>query len=1197
MAEDRVQLKQEEVVGNELILNDINPKSNTKSIDDPATGATLEKVIERIWNAINNKLSRIVNSVNGMTGVVVIDSATIGLGNVDNVSFAEIKEWVISRIMQEMGYKRIEMFESLQELDETINTVWNNDEVYSNKPFYARHGYQNDKRGYIGYIYYDNGALHHAQKALDTVGSADNTIIYNENVNDRQYAESGRIGVNIWKYEDALKVYNDLSDNKAESGLYIDKSKVKATLYWFDGVYGSGDPADSGALLYYSGAMPADVHEVTFRIDHRPIVYPAPDTQFGGTNFIKQSFEKGDIIICNFNDELYLESPTGTANCRTLPLGMNPMLMVRKPAIGMVTQAPTLDNPDADYIIDFYTMRQSLFRGLKYEPIHLTGNDVASEALTVDLLETNKLEYGDQTPMWTGDNVPISGLNAFYPYDKYSIHQVRNDVPKRSFKTILPTGLSGDIFRTDSDGTCNEKGSMFVLPNYSLCVIPQKVYNDANELIIRNWPPAFAGGQTEPNPVDHSPYPDRHENQSVLGINLVKGIFTNAVDRKYAVNMSGLRINDDTSDLTTEWFGNNTTPTVSTHSGGLSVNVGQFLEIGSSDDTYTKEQSRSNYYYEGKVNVRIDKMLGLYEVPSSNVFLRTNRLGINIADGSIYEQSESTVDWNDGGLYFVDGGTIKPNHGLLAVNTARGFSGLKVFNSYENKYIYNGGDSGSSTSCSNVLGIRIYELSDPKKVYSDMVQAKDNCLSIQNEIRADILAENMDIPNIYKPKQWSSYSALRNDYAADPSAFDEDHVYIAGGAYYIFSSHLETPGFTKYFAIYDDPDEYEQVLDNMRDGTDLVSRQRAVALITRKDSFASTSYSIKISKYFESSLDRRIPDVNNDGIIDGTDATAILTLYSKSKQRIYNYEGQYYTDEEHTQVLVPEDGALYYIANETIPGTTIRPIREGYNGSLRYPQFLGFELTDTLYARADADRNGVVDASDASLTLTFYAEASVGEFPGLTVEEAWFTYLMKKRGIYVSLDGDPIAEICKFNFEPGLRANVNELKGLTVKTEYVDNDPMKIQLMANNDELYQLAIKIADTTAGFACEDTSKNGGLRFNSGGYLGIRINGLNNFSAVERNKINGYDSAKVGSHGLRIFDGNILGIQLKGELKDNGDLCIDGDGNLKISPNFVPLKHKLTFKGYFNNVPNHTFDFDGSEDTTIELGPGLCFTEEIM
>jgi hypothetical protein len=1198
MAEDRVQLKQEEVVGNELVLTDINPKSNTKSIDDPTTGATLEKTIERIWNAINNKLSRIVNSVNGMTGVVIIDAATIGLGNVDNVSFADIKEWVISRIMQEMGYKRIEMFESLQELDETINTVWNNDEIYANKPFYARHGYQNDKRGYIGYIYYDNNRLQHAQKALDTVGSADNTIIYNENVNGRQYAESGRIGVNIWKYEDALKVYNDLSDNKSESGLYIDKSKIKPTLYWFDGVYGSGDPADSGALLYYSGGMPTDVHEVTFRIDRRPVVYPSPDTQFGGTNFIKQSFEKGDIIICNFNDELYLQDPVGTGTCRTLTIGMNPMLMIRKPAIGMVTQAPTAENPDTDYIIDFYTMRQPLFKGLKYENIHTASSDIGSEALSVDLLHSEILEDKNQESMWgdTGD-VPLSGINAFSPYDTATIHQTRNNVPKRSFKTILPTGLSGDIYRTDTDGSCNEKGSMFILPNYSLCVIPKKVFNDGNSLTISNWPPAYSSGYVEPNPQDKSPIPDRHENPSFLGINLVKGIYTDTVDHKYATNLSGLRVDEDTINVDSSWLGNPSASTITNHSGGLSVNVGDFLEIGSSDNSYSVKQTRTDYYNEGKVNVRIDKTKGLYNVidDSDNP---TNSLGINIAKGIEYQpEYGNRSTWNEGGLHFVDGGITYPEHGLLAVNTARGLSGLTTYSTHINEYFYDGSSTILFDYDHNVLGIKPYKFYKPSHVHSsDIPNPTDSCLETHLFIDEEFLGRKINIPNLYKEKQWPSIMELEMEYSADPTKFDEDHVYIAGKRYYIFSSNLETPGFTYYFSIHGSQLSYDLALDSIRNGQDLIGRHRTIVLVEQDPEVVGRSL-VKVSRYIEAVTDRRIPDVTNDGIIDGRDATLIQTLWAKNNRMAYYKDGNYFSDPECTALLASEEGEIYTIGNLYIEGTNVRAIREGHNYMMRNPIIDGLELTDTLIARADALRDGPIpDNRDATAVLSFYGRSSTGEYEGLTTEESWFKYLLDEHSIYVSPDGDPIVELASFYYEPGVKVRYNEYKGLTTNNEYVYNDETDIRAIAANDYRDELGIKIADKTSGYAMDDSKKNGGLRFNAGGYLSIRINATNSYSAVERSKHDGCDTTTVGTHGLRIFKGNILGIQLKGELKDNGDLCIDKDGNLTISPNFVPLKHKLTFKGYLNDTPNHLFEFTGSEDTTIELGPGLCFTEEV-
>ena len=91
---DRVQLKREEVVGDDVVLSDINPKTNTSSIDDSNTGDSLNKTLDRMWQSINNKLSRVVNSVNGRTGVVVLSPEDVGLDQVDNVSLSDIKKWL-----------------------------------------------------------------------------------------------------------------------------------------------------------------------------------------------------------------------------------------------------------------------------------------------------------------------------------------------------------------------------------------------------------------------------------------------------------------------------------------------------------------------------------------------------------------------------------------------------------------------------------------------------------------------------------------------------------------------------------------------------------------------------------------------------------------------------------------------------------------------------------------------------------------------------------------------------------------------------------------------------------------------------------------------------------------------------------------------------------------------------------------------
>ena len=231
--EDRVQLKQEEVVDNEIVLKDINPKSSTKSIDDSATGASLNETLDRMWNAINNKLSRIVNSVNGRTGVVVLTSSDVGLGDVNNVSFADIKQWVIDRLIDEFGNKRIKLLNSFDDLDDILIK---NDKKDRNSAYFIEKLNNVDTRSYIGYIYLDESAdkLSYMQMPINTIGKTDDSIIYNEKVGnvDMMY---GGIAVNISSYEDALKLY-EKAGTKEEAGLYIDKTKIINSIKTGDGI-------------------------------------------------------------------------------------------------------------------------------------------------------------------------------------------------------------------------------------------------------------------------------------------------------------------------------------------------------------------------------------------------------------------------------------------------------------------------------------------------------------------------------------------------------------------------------------------------------------------------------------------------------------------------------------------------------------------------------------------------------------------------------------------------------------------------------------------------------------------------------------------------------------------------------------------------------------------------------------------------
>lgn len=666
-------MKREQVVGNEVALEDINPKTNTKSIDDSNSGVSLDETIDRLWNSINNKLSRIVNSVNGRTGVVILSSEDVGLGNVDNVSYADIKKWVIERLAQEFNTKRIKLFESLDEVETFINE--HQDKAYADIAYYSHHGYTDptnvayDLRGYIGYIYFDEDhqVINHAYKAIDSIGYTDNSVLYNEKI---EYDEpgvadkdlhGGGLGVNIWKYEDALEIYNDVSGHKADSGLRIKKEKIVANVYYFDGVYGNGSASDPDAFLYYdTSSLPADVKTVTFKIDGveltAAMISSITNTHFSGINYSKQEFRINDIIICNFNDENYIQTnPNGGPDSLISDL-MNPLLMNRNPAIGKVTVAPTLEDPSANYTIEFYSIKTNTYRGLTSYFVHTeqcVGSNLAyGEAVGVGIIETGSIRTADDRSEYLSmDPVNVSGLNAFA---KYTANNPRTSTANfdRTYQTIIPSGMTYDIFAYKTNR--NDTSATYILPNYSLCVIPKGLYDDNSNPIIPNWPPTAPDDTLDPCTGTGS-------SQSLIGVNLDKYVHHPDSGNGHAVNISGLRVSDMGA-LPGSWFGDGeTTVEQYHHSGGLSVNVGSFLEIGSFGDLTTPRTSKASYYNEGKVNVRIDDMKGLGDVG-------VNKLGIKLSDHNLIISVEDI-----GGLTFTpDSGSPLNNDGCLTINPGPG---------------------------------------------------------------------------------------------------------------------------------------------------------------------------------------------------------------------------------------------------------------------------------------------------------------------------------------------------------------------------------------------------------------------------------------------------------------------------------------------------------------------------------------------
>lgn len=625
MAENnRVQLNREEIVGNEVVLSEIAPKTNTESVDDSDKGVKLSQTLEKIWNDINNKLSRVVNSVNGRTGVVVLTAADVNLGNVDDVSFDEIKRWVINRIAQEFSTRKLRLFNNLQDV---YDFAQDNGIEYDGTPFYSSHGFTNpepgqraDYRGYIGYFFANDDSLAVACVALDTVGATDNSIIYNTNVGTGKDFSGGMIGVNIWKYEDALKLYNHASGEAStpgtleESGLYIDKDKITNNIYVFDNCFGDGTPSDTTALLYLQNSQPVDAKKITFNINDQGI--HTDDFLYVRNEY---SFKKNDIIVCNFKGDGYYDS-----DGELLP-NIYPEMVRRQAAIGKITYAPTAEHPEYNYVVKMYSIHLNVGNGLKYYTIGDTTE------LGIDLL-TGKAFAPSIGTLTSEDN--ISGLNTF---DSAKVDEHDDPSPsgrnieQKSVHTMTPLGETA--YLNNEKYTTN---GLFISPGYSLNVIPYATFSGA-ESPVDNFPlstPRYAGN-----------YP----NKSFLGVNLVKQLR----DNKKAVNLSGLRITDDYESLiSNQWLGKNdndasdkiTSPTTS--SGGLSVNVGKFLEIGNVGDDITPPSAEEAYWSTGKVNVRTDGRT------ISDVGY--NRLGINISNYKTFNEIDPNVVLG-GGLVYTEG--------------------------------------------------------------------------------------------------------------------------------------------------------------------------------------------------------------------------------------------------------------------------------------------------------------------------------------------------------------------------------------------------------------------------------------------------------------------------------------------------------------------------------------------------------------
>lgn len=290
--DDKVQLSRETIVGDNVVNEDIYPNTNTKSVNDDQAGTALNETIERIWAAINNKVSRIVNTVNGRSGIVVLDSSDVGLENVDNISFNDIKEWVIEELGKVFDAKKMKLFANKAELDNLI-TQNNLDDAFS--PFYVeRWNDIDDTRPHIGCIVLDPTNTQHlayTDKGISGVGCTDDSLEYHYTNDGTPGMKAGELRVKISSDEDALYVDN---------GLRIDKDAVGGILHFYDGIYGERieDPQNPGQYIYENGLLTSDI-SLPYKLC---TIYLDGNNLGDNFHLIDFNVHKYDTIVCNFKD-------------------------------------------------------------------------------------------------------------------------------------------------------------------------------------------------------------------------------------------------------------------------------------------------------------------------------------------------------------------------------------------------------------------------------------------------------------------------------------------------------------------------------------------------------------------------------------------------------------------------------------------------------------------------------------------------------------------------------------------------------------------------------------------------------------------------------------------------------------------------------------------------------------------------------
>ena len=697
--ENKVQLKEEELVGDSVVLSDIYPKTDTESVTDVASGESMDVLINRLWEAINNKLTRVVNSVNNRTGAVVLDASDVGLSNVDNVSFGEIKQWMLDQLEAEFFGHGIKFFNNLNEVETQV--IGPQDKAYVNTPFFAYKGNVNElddsvdnTLAYIGFFKLDGAGritYENSYKTIRVVGKTDKSLVYDPNEDS---PTAGLLKVNI--HPDEKVLYLDEGTNPSDQGgLRIDETHLGGKTYVFYGAYwvdeeGSSkhswssvrndldDPSplpkgayplqktDSGSFIpetatYASGFLASrdqtfDTYDRKVRIYINDIDYGLhmlymdyDNTQPSRQFFNVPKINEGDTLICFFKE--YIETDSDhTIN----PEWFDINLMGHQTAIGNFHYFETPVN-GANMEIRFKTLEQRVAWGLTNKGTYdFDAGDYHDSELSIKNAEFS-------------NTVSVSPINAISDKNQFDFTRPASSIQKNPISpyeqlnwVVTPTGI-GEIVTDD-----NHHGGMFVNTDYSLAVMPCAYYGAENT--FHNWKASSPNPQYGSQTV-HTGFLNR---PTYLGINLLHGMSkeTDGSDDTYYIPMSGLitvseKLNNPSQTRPTSemaisdnWtaFGLDSEDPRDTEridaiaqaateydyenlelSGGLMVNVGEFLEIFSDNPFDSPISDFDKFITQGKVNVRVGD--GLKNDGH-------NRITLDIAeDGGI------EIDPEDGKIY------------------------------------------------------------------------------------------------------------------------------------------------------------------------------------------------------------------------------------------------------------------------------------------------------------------------------------------------------------------------------------------------------------------------------------------------------------------------------------------------------------------------------------------------------------------